>query len=329
MTETPFEVPELKELNSKKTDDVHGFDEEKTRKIDFLLSSARKLHHNKEFTLALQAYKSVLILDRNNPQAWRGMGLCLEYIERFDDAVSCFSHWVRLTQSPESYAKLASAYLKLNDDENALHWLQKSLLITNLSQNDAYEIHNHMGNCYLRLNNIPEAEKCYLAALAIKPRSDRTLTNLGTLFFQKADHEASLKNYREALQINPLNTRALSGLGLLCQERKQWKDAVSCFTKALDQDAENMVALYGLIKSGQTTGQFDIISKYIRRYLAKHPANTAMLYSLAGNYFYQGLIDECLNEIQKIEILDPLHDHTQELKILALKVKNAPKTEPA
>ena len=290
--------------------------EDRERQIDYLLASGRKLLDHSEMTLATNVYTNVLKMDPNNPEALRGLGICFEKKDKLDKATLCYKKWAMLTRSPEAYAKLSGIYFKQNDDASALECLKKCLSSNATTDDDRYEIFNHMGNACLRRNDVVSAEKHYREALKIRPRSDRTIVNLGSLAFHQSNWDAALTHYHDALKINPKNTKALCGLGIIAQEKRQWKDALTCFSRALDQEWENMVAIHGIIRSGQQLSQFEIIEKYLKRYLAHHPSNVAILYCLAGNYFHQKAWGKCREEIQKIELLEPYHGPTAELKEL-------------
>jgi hypothetical protein len=82
-----------------------------------------------------------------------------------------------------------------------------------------------------------------------------------------------------------------------------------------------LVAVHGLIRTGQQLQEFSIIEKYLKRYLTNYPSNVAIIYCLAGNYFHQKKWRQCHEEIQKIELLEPFHEPTQELKGLLLQAE--------
>ena len=82
----------------------------------------------------------------------------------------------------------------------------------------------------------------------------------------------------------------------------------------LSYNPENRRALLGVIELGYKYGKLDKVETALRNFLELHPGNLDFSYSLAGCYFAQNKLDEAWDEVNKITLFDPNHQHALELK---------------
>ncbi len=108
----------------------------------------------------------------------------------------------------------------------------------------------YRGVCHKMLGDLPNAEKDFLAALAINPKSSEVLVLLGEVHDQQYAYSEAESYYEKALSINPTLTRALFNLGCIERirgnERKALKYLERCHE--IDPKFPNAYLVQGLIK---------------------------------------------------------------------------------
>ena len=102
-----------------------------------------------------------------------------------------------------------------------------------------------IGNTYKRLGNLEKAEELLLRALSEKRalgdrlEEGRTLSNLGLLYWDKADYRAAIDNLNQSLSIalsvndRELEGAALNNLGLVYDEQGDYQRSTEHFTRAV------------------------------------------------------------------------------------------------
>jgi tetratricopeptide (TPR) repeat protein len=98
------------------------------------------------------------------------------------------------------------------------------------------EAHEKLGAGYLENGKLSDAEREFLSAEAIDPRSPDIQNNLGlVLKMQGRDAEAETR-FRTALQIDPTNVQAMNNLGLLYQQQNRLEEAKRLYQKAIQTE---------------------------------------------------------------------------------------------
>jgi tetratricopeptide (TPR) repeat protein len=116
-----------------------------------------------------------------------------------------------------------------------------------------------LGHFYLEQENLPEAERNFLAALQKERQAPQvrvsSLVALGILYGMTNKLEQSERYLKEAVEIEPGNSEALAGLGNLAWMRGQVPDAISWYERALAARPGNYQAAMNLAMAYEQSGQ--------------------------------------------------------------------------
>ncbi len=149
-----------------------------------------------------------------------------------------------------------------------------------LFQTDFAQGNLQAGDYYRRLNDLPNAERFYLRAIAkdsqmvnarvnlastfnitgknpealqqlelaarIQPQSDHIFYTLGLLHAELRNPEKSAQAFRQAIALNPQNIRAAYNYGLLLSQSGRNNEAEKVFMQALKNDPQNGDVLHAL-----------------------------------------------------------------------------------
>ncbi|MBI2601522.1 MAG: tetratricopeptide repeat protein [Deltaproteobacteria bacterium] len=165
-----------------------------------------------------------------------------------------------------------------------------------------------MGDCFAKLGNFEESKNAYIKATEADELSAKPYIGLGTITLLTKKYEIAVLHFQKALTLSPNDEMANLGLGLAFQALGQLKEAAKWVHEALKLNAENLSALYSFVRIGYETDDYERVETCLRRYLALHPQNHEILYSLGGVLYRQGKFDEAAQSMRRI-LDDDENDH--------------------
>ena len=165
----------------------------------------------------MERYRHVLSLDPSYLEAALNLGICLEKLRRFDDAMEVYG--VALRFHP--------AQAELLHNFGVVLWLAKHL---------------------------EAAVASYRRALAIKPDYPIAWRNLGLAQEALGRHAQAEESHRKALEQNPGHAETQSALGQCLLSQGRCGEARDCFQKALRQSPDLLEAHLGLARGWLLAG---------------------------------------------------------------------------
>lgn len=157
-----------------------------------------------------------------NYKAHNNLGLVMENLDRFDDAIRHYTTAVNINPNHERYYNLGNAYRKKEVFDEAIKYYEKAIDI-----HPGYaRAYNNLGSMYYqqgqraRVNADYEAaeDKMKLArtgyerAVELKPESAEFRTNLGAACEIQGDIEVAVRHYDEALRLDTESPAARTNL---------------------------------------------------------------------------------------------------------------------
>lgn len=151
---------------------------------------------------AIRCFNKAKLLDRNNSKIWHYLGHCYNELEKYKDAVLCFSNELKIDSS---------------DDHS---WTEK-------------------GNSLLELGIEPEEDKqlkeailCYEKAIKLNPKNDIALANKGRSLWELKKYDEAIKSFDKALRIDRNDGFSLHYKGHCLQELGKHEEALKCLKKS-------------------------------------------------------------------------------------------------
>ncbi len=279
----------------------------------FLLENARLLEDNGDFKLARNIYQALVRKGLLIAQSLAGMARTHEKENDYDKAVRCYREAIAYSSEYLFYQALAALQIRMGEDDEAAQTLNHSLGLAALNDEQRFELHKSLGNCFTRLGEYPKAEHHYRKAFELNSQSDILQVNVGSLALQKADLESALKHFQRALELNPANDKAISGLGMVYLGKKNLIKAHEQFVASLKINLNNLGAIYNLVKCAYEIKKFEESSDILCRYIEANPVNTNILYSYAGILFHQNEYERAFTQVKKIMESNPDHAGAKEL----------------
>lgn len=279
----------------------------------FLFENAKLLEESGDFALARNIFGALVRKGMMIPQGLAGMARTYEKEGHDDRAVRCYQEAIAYSSELPFYQGMAAIQIRMGEDESAAQTILHALGLANIGDQDKFDLHKSLGNCYTRMGEYDKAEHHYRKAYELNSQSDVLQVNVGSLALQKADLDAAQKHFQKALELNKGNEKAISGLGMVYLGRNNLEKAHDCFVAALKLNLNNLGAIYNLVKCAYDLKKYNDAAQILSAYIASNPVNTNILYSYAGILFHQGEYRQAMTEVGKILETNPNHAGAKEL----------------
>jgi tetratricopeptide (TPR) repeat protein len=254
-----------------------------------------------------------ILKDPNNPKVLLGLGkLCFQR-EKYREAKDYLEKAAEIQPTGEGIINLAAALEKLNLCDQALSALDRIRGLPGVNGNFDFDINRLRGHCMLRKGNHEEAEACYNKALLIDENSEKPHLGLGSLEIMKRNFDKAEEHFIVALEKNPRSDKARLGLSLVRMEQGRSREALDEARRALEINIENQQAMLVCVQAGLKSDRLDVTEKLLSRYIELHPANTEVLYTLAGVKFRLGDRLGAKEAVERILLFKPDHQAANEL----------------
>lgn len=286
--------------------------------ISLLVKNAKILLASGDIILAKNIFRALVEEGEALGVAYSGLGGCYELEGKIDLAIKAYREAIIFEPTYGCLSALADLYVKKEDYQNAAGTLLRALNLPKLNAASLFELHKSLGNCYMHLAQLNNAESHYRKAYELNPAVGSLHVNIGSLAMKKGDLSTALLHFREAIRIEPQNANAFTGSGLAQLGLGQKESAHDSFASALRLDIKNVTALYHLVKCAYELKKFETVSELLQTYISNNAVNSNILYSFAGILFHRGLLSEALEETEKLLALSPDHGGAKRLKEMIL-----------
>ncbi len=281
--------------------------------VNVLLKHTGVLMQAREYRLAVNLLRNVLMRSADHPEALLRMGLCFREESRYDEALKCFRALVKTTRSLESQILVAETLYMGERDQMALGAYREVLKNVVESQSQLFEIYKNVGNIHVRAGDYESAEEFYNKAYCINPASDVLMINYGTLEIQRENLGEAVERFRKAVEINPENDKAWVGLAIVHRQMGDAELARANAERALDINGTNRTAIRLAVEWGVQDGAFSMSILRLQDYLAVECEDAEMSFMLAKILTQVGRLSEARLELERVLALDPAIEGAENL----------------
>ncbi|KAL3226912.1 hypothetical protein MRX96_024425 [Rhipicephalus microplus] len=155
----------------------------------------------------------------------------------------------------KAYARMAGAYVKLEDYPNARTYYQKSLTEHRIPDTNKREKRisiqeisleeKNQGNACFQKGDYPTAVRHYTEAIKRNPDDARLYSNRAACYQKLAEFQLALKDCEECIRLDPEFLKGHVRKGMALMAMKEHSKALNAFQKALEIDPNNQDALDG------------------------------------------------------------------------------------
>ncbi len=196
-------------------------------------------HQAGDFSGAEDAYRQVLQLEPDNPDALHLLGLLAHQSGRHQPAADLMDRAIRANPAnPHFYNNCGEAYRAQGKYDAALARYRKALAL----DRDYPEAHNNLGVTLEHQGKVDQAVAHYRRALAVKPDYAEAHNNLGSMLHRQGKLEAAGRHLEKAVAAKPGFVQALINLGALLRDRDRPEESLACYERASAVDPDNAEA---------------------------------------------------------------------------------------
>ena len=170
-----------------------------------------------------------------------------------------------------------------------------------------------IGDCFTKLGDSDQGKNAYGQAIDLDPYSAKAHIGLGTIGLMKQAHESAVIQFQKAVSLAPEDEMANLGLGLAFQGLGEQDEASRWVVKALEINPENTAGLYTLVQLADERERWGDAQVALERYVALHPHDHNLLYTLAAIKFKIGDHAIAKDLIERIIAVDPYNERAQAL----------------
>ena len=284
-----------------------------------LLKNAKILLAAGDTSLAKNIFRALIERGEALGTAYAGLGTTYQLEGKIELAIKAFREAIIYEPSFGALYALAELYIQKEEYKNSVGALLRAQNINKMTAEQSFEIHKALGNCYLSMGQLNNAEAHYRKAYEANPSSDILHINIGSLALKRGDPSTSLLHYKESIRLNPKNSSAQTGAGLAYLSLGNKELAHDCFVAALNINIHDVTALYHVVKCSYELKKFDAAVVILEKYIRHNPVNSNILYSYSGILFHQQKFKLALEECEKLISLNPEHEGAKKLREMVKK----------
>ncbi len=166
---------------------------------------------------------------------------------------------------------------------------------------------------FLEQKNLVDAEAHLRMVLEASPNHPEGLLLKSILCMQREQYEQAEATFESALREGANRKKCLMGMGMAAMGRAYVQGAWDRFLQVLEEDPDDAEALHWLLRAGTEQNRWEGLSRYLRAYVLRNPADLAIRFALAGVLIRGEQIEEARGEYDILCALAPTFDGLNEL----------------
>ncbi|ALA58574.1 glycosyltransferase [Nitrospira moscoviensis] len=165
----------------------------------------------------------------------------------------------------------------------------------------------------LEQRNLPAAEEHLRILLASAPDHAEGLLLRGILCMQREQYRDAERAFSSALRQGADRRKCLMGMGMASLGQAYHQGAWERFLQVLGEHPDDAEAVHWLLRAGTAQNRWDELSRHLRQYLSRNPADLATRFALAGVLVRAEQIEAARREYETLRALAPTYDGLAEL----------------
>lgn len=236
---------------------------------DAAKAKGNQFYKNREFEQALKYYDEAWAADETNIAVLTNKSAVLFEMADYQETIKVCELAVEAGRDIRADFKLigralgriGSAYVKMNDFENAIKYFNKSLaehrtpdILTKLRETEALktqkereaytdpalsEAEREKGNVFFKDHRYPEAVKCYTEAIKRNSKDAKNFSNRAAAYTKLMALPEAERDCDEAIKLDPLFVKAYIRKAAVQFAKKEYSKSIETSNLAMEKDVEH------------------------------------------------------------------------------------------
>lgn len=238
---------------------------------------------------ALQGFEHALAIRPGNGDALNAYGHALMEAGRFEDAIETYRKAVAVKPAnADELNNLGNALSKAGRHDEALVQFDAALN----KKPDVYIGHYNRGVALSALDRKEEAILAFRGALRLKPDFAEAANNIGMAQMAMGRDAEAVDAFRQAVKAQPGYARAWVNLGRLLAQMGALDQGIECLTRAVEIDPQNANAHFELGRALMPAGRPREAAERFRGAVALEPNHNDAAFNLSLALLLLGKFDE-------------------------------------
>lgn len=194
-----------------------------------MLKKAMQLQQNGELDSAEKIYLEILKTSSDNCEVWNFLGLIKLAKSEFTEAEKFIKKAISIKKDSYFFECLARVHLEQKVYKTAISTLENALK----EGYGSFEIYFLLALAYKNNIEYEKAEKCYLKAIELNPKSEKACYNLASLYLFLNNPQKAIEYFKKCLEINPGDKEVLYFLSLGYFRIKDYQTGMRYFENRL------------------------------------------------------------------------------------------------
>ncbi|MGE3920322.1 MAG: protein kinase [Gammaproteobacteria bacterium] len=263
-----------------------------------LVDQAAQKYTDKQYSEAVELYKSAIELNVSNQNAQFGCGMSLLSLDKYQESLAYFNQAIRLKNNcVPSYLNRGLAYAGLSNFKNALDDLNKAI---ELEPNNQLS-YGKRAQVYIKSKNYKGAIYDLNKAIKLVPSDYNLYLEIGRVFVLQENYQEAIINYQKFLEFEQANSDAWNRCGLAQLKLGKYEEAINSFTKIVDLNLGNQLSnIYNnRAVAYYTIGKYDKALMDLEHSLRLDGTNKTTVTSYAVTYWAAGRYEEALQKTEE------------------------------
>ncbi|VFM95009.1 MAG: Tetratricopeptide repeat-containing protein [Candidatus Kentron sp. G] len=247
---------------------------------------------NKAFDRAIDHYRKVLAIDKENSFALDGLGMSYFQQGDYGRAIEWFDKQLNPVVAMNN---LCRAYRHKGEYREAIGFARRVL---DKDPEDVIAM-NELGILHRLLGEYDESIGWFGRCLELRPNDKQALDGLGITCREMGDFDVSIGWFEKKLRHYPNDKQALDGLGITCREKGDFDAAIGCFQRLLRLEPNSKHALDGLGITCRAQGDYAAAIGWFQKKLQHYPNDKQALDGLGITCRERGNFDAAIDWFER------------------------------
>jgi tetratricopeptide (TPR) repeat protein len=203
--------------------------------IEVYIQGAEAFYAQRKFEQAAAACQRVIQV-KPDPRVYKILGNARQAQGKVEEAKSCYAKAIELDPDfAEAYTNLGTLYAQEQQWQSAIAFYQKAIAL----QPNLASTYRNLARVWTQMGQLSEADECWFKAYSLEPAkaTPEEHIHLGDNFLRQNQVTQAIRCYCHAIELNPNSNEAYQQLGNALKAQKKVQEEVANYRKIIERPA--------------------------------------------------------------------------------------------